>query len=868
VQLRPGLQVGPYQVLSVLGAGGMAEVYRARDTRLGREVALKVVNAALATDPELVQRFEQEARVAGALRHPNLVAVYDVGRHDGVPYFVTELLEGESLRHRLTRGRVPYTTALEWGIQLARGLAAAHARGVIHRDVKPDNVFVGADGQVKLLDFGIAKLAEAAERHGPRGLMDHTLAPGGSATRTGAVLGSPGYMSPEQVRGEPLDARSDLFSLGAVLHELLSAGRAFPGSSVIESGYAILHHDPAPLPEELPVQAAQLVHRCLEKDPTRRFQSAADLAFALEVLRGGAFSGPDRTPTSLPRVPRRTSPLLAVGLAAGLILAAGAFAWSRRGPPVLSAPPTVEQVTFRWGALRAARFASDGRVIYSAAFEGRPEEVFTRPPGSAISQPLGLPGVRLAAVSPTGELAVLLAPKWVVLGTSRGTLARVPGVGGIPRQVAENVEYADFSPTGELAMVVSRGTARVLEYPRGTVLFQTEGFISDPRFSRRGDRIAFVHHPVSGDTMGELAVVDLEGKAKVLSPRYASLKGVAWSPADAEIWFTAGELQRNLIRAVGLDGRMREVYRAPSDLHLDDIAGDGSVLLTNQFERAEVQAVDADGHQALLSWTEWANSAAAISRDRKALFTVASPVVTPTGQQPALAVLRSMDGSPAQVLGEGDAVDLSPDGRWALIRTEGRDGLLAVPTGPGLPRQFSLGELRAWCARWLPDGKRIVLTARAGSGPYRLHELDPERGPPRLLSDVPLGTQPILVLSPDGLLAAAVDLEDRPVVVALSDGATSRVPGLPPRSFPRGWAAPRELWFTQGADLPDATRLFRVDIDTGKVLEERKLGPPDSSGATALAFLELSSDGREVVYTFNRFLGHLYILRGLSPPSR
>ena len=863
MQLRPGLQVGPYQVLSVLGAGGMAEVYRARDTRLGREVALKVVNATLATDPELLQRFEQEARVAGALRHPNLVAVYDVGRHEGVPYFVTELLEGESLRHRLARGRVPFTTALEWGIQLARGLAAAHARGVIHRDVKPDNVFVSADGQVKLLDFGIAKLAEAAERSGPRGLMDDTLARGGSATRTGAVLGSPGYMSPEQVRGEPLDARSDLFSLGTVLHELLSGARAFPGSSVIESGYGILHHDPAPLPAELPLPAAQLVYRCLEKDPARRFQSAADLAFALEVLRGGAVSGPDRTPPSVPRLSSRRGLLVAAGVVAGLLLSLGAFAWSRRHPSVPAAPPTVEQVAFRWGGIHAARFASDGRVFYSASFEGRPEEVFTRPPGSAISQTLGLPGVRLAAVSPSGELAVLLAPRWVVLGTSRGTLARVPGVGGTPREVAENVEYADFSPTGELAMVVSRGTARVLEYPRGKALFQTEGFVSDPKFSRRGDRIAFVHHPVAGDTMGELEVVDLEGKAKVLSPRYAALKGVAWAPDDSEIWFTSGELQRNLVRAVDLQGRMREVYRAPSDLHLDDIASDGSVLISNQFERAEVQAVDASGHQILLSWTEWANSAAAISRDRKALFSVASPVLTKTGQQPSLAVLRAMDGSPAQVLGEGDALDLSPDGRWALLRAEPRDALLAVPIGAGVPRRFPLGDLKAWCARWLPDGQRIILTARAGSGPYRLHELDPDRGPPRLLSDVPLGTQPILVLSPDGLLAAAVDLEDQLVVVRLSDGVPVRVPGIPPGSLPRGWAAPHQLWLTEGADLPDATRLFRVDIATGKVLEERRLGPPDPSGATALAFLELTSDGREVVYTFNRSLGHLYIMRGL-----
>ena len=405
MQLTPGIQVGPYQVLSVLGAGGMAEVYRARDTRLGREVALKVVNAALAGDPELVQRFEQEARVAGSLKHPNVVAVYDVGRHEGVPYFVTELLEGESLRQRLTRGRIPLQTALEWGAQLARGLAAAHAHGVIHRDVKPENVFVSPDGQVKLLDFGIAKLAEAAQHGGPHGLMDATVTPTGGSTRTGAVLGTPGYMSPEQLRGESLDARSDLFSLGVVLHELLSGARAFPGSSFVESGYAILHNDPTPLPGELPTQVTQVVLRCLEKEPGRRFQSASDLAFALEVLRGGARSEVERTLPARPHRPRL--PLAGVALLA-LGFAAGSIAWSRTHPSVPVSLPTVEQVTFRWGAVRAARFAPDGRVFFSATFEGRPEEVFTRPVGSAMSQPLGLSSARLLAVSGTGELAVLL----------------------------------------------------------------------------------------------------------------------------------------------------------------------------------------------------------------------------------------------------------------------------------------------------------------------------------------------------------------------------------------------------------------------------------------------------------------------------
>src|SRR5512132_792506 len=285
MRLTPGARLGPYEVLSVLGTGGMAEVYRARDTRLGREIALKVVNEALAGNPELVRRFEQEARLAGSLNHPNLVAVYDVGLHEGAPYFITELLRGESLRHRLSRGRVPLDSALDWGAQLAQGLAAAHARGIVHRDVKPENVFLTSDGHVKLLDFGIAKLAEGMRAEGPHGILDETVTPTGGETQTGQILGTPAYMSPEQVRGEKVDARTDIFSLGAVLYELVSGQRPFPGGSLVESGHAILHDDPAPLPDEVPMAVAQVVRRCLEKEPGRRHQSASDLAFALEILR-------------------------------------------------------------------------------------------------------------------------------------------------------------------------------------------------------------------------------------------------------------------------------------------------------------------------------------------------------------------------------------------------------------------------------------------------------------------------------------------------------------------------------------------------------------------------------------------------------
>jgi protein-disulfide isomerase len=334
VRLRAGVRVGPYEVLAVLGAGGMGEVYRARDTRLGREVALKVISDGAALDPERLQRFEQEARLAGSLNHPNLVVVHDVGSEGGAPFLVTELLEGESLRHRLSRGRLPLRTALELGAQIAEGLAAAHARGVVHRDVKPENVFLTSGGRAKLLDFGIAKLTAPKAIEGTRNLLDTTLTPEGLGTRPGAVLGTPGYMSPEQVRGDPVDARTDIFSLGTVLYEMLAGAPAFPAKSLIESGHAILESEPPPLPESVPPSVDLLARRCLEKEPARRFQSAADLAFDL---------GAATVPTSVkarPIVPRTSRSLATrltlLGAALALVLVLGLAAvgartvWLRR----------------------------------------------------------------------------------------------------------------------------------------------------------------------------------------------------------------------------------------------------------------------------------------------------------------------------------------------------------------------------------------------------------------------------------------------------------------------------------------------------------------------------------------------------------
>jgi Tol biopolymer transport system component len=289
--LGPGVRVGPYEIVSAIGAGGMGEVYRARDTRLQRDVALKLLPAGLSSDSDRLARFEQEARAAAALNHSNILAVYDVGSYESAPYIVSELLEGETLRERLGSGPLPARKAIEYAIQVARGLAAAHERGIVHRDLKPDNVFVTADGRVKILDFGLAKLTERE----PATLGASVLPTTPPLTMPGLVLGTIGYMAPEQVRGLAADARTDIFAFGALLYELLTGRRAFAGDTTIDVMTAILKEDPPDLPtaeRHIPPAVQRIVDRCLEKSPAARFQTASDLAFALESLSTQSATAP------------------------------------------------------------------------------------------------------------------------------------------------------------------------------------------------------------------------------------------------------------------------------------------------------------------------------------------------------------------------------------------------------------------------------------------------------------------------------------------------------------------------------------------------------------------------------------------------
>ena len=487
--LAPGSKLGPYEILAPIGAGGMGEVYRARDPRLTREVAIKVLPATFSQDPDRLKRFEVEARAAGVLNHPNITAVYDFGTHDGAPYIVTELLEGETLRSRLGPGAISPRKSIDYAVQIAKGLAAAHEKGIVHRDLKPENVFLTKDGRVKILDFGLAKLKLDG---GESGQTDVGTVSGG--TQPGVVLGTMGYMSPEQVRGKPADKRSDLFSFGTILYEMLAGQRAFRGDTAADTITAILTKEPPDLSQtnkDVPPGLDRIVRHCLEKNPEERFESARDVAFDLEALSG--LSGTS-TATGVHALPaeRSRKPWLLLALAA--VLGGGhrgAVRLLRRQEGRLrrAARPSARSPS------RAAKSATrssrrmDRRSSTPQPGTGRPFEVFINRPESPESRPFGLPLGQVARHLDVRRDGGPLEPSprrgFRAHGPTRADLDR----GRRSRETSlMTSQCADWSPDGkDLAIVRQVGAKNRLEYPIGKLLFETAGWISHPRVSPYGD---------------------------------------------------------------------------------------------------------------------------------------------------------------------------------------------------------------------------------------------------------------------------------------------------------------------------------------------------------------------------------------------
>ena len=863
--LAPGTKLGPYEIQSSLGAGGMGEVYRARDSRLDRIVAVKVLPSSLTSDADRLQRFEREARSVAALNHPNILAVHDIGTHDGTPYMVTELLEGETLRDRLRGGVLSQRKTIEIAVQIAHGLAAAYDKGIIHRDLKPENIFLTKDGRVKILDFGLAKTARTTSAASAQQTL---TAADVSLTEDGQVLGTSGYMSPEQVRGTAVDHRSDIFVFGAIVFEMLTGERAFKRDTAAETMTAILKEDPPELIEinrNISPAMDRIVRHCMEKNPDQRFQSARDMAFDLESMSmaSSATAGKAGQPTPAQRF-RRFQPAIAGILV--LVAAALGYLAGHRGKS--TSELTYHQLTFRKGTVLNARFAPDNRtVIYSAAWAGLEPELFSTREDSIESRPLGVSQVDLLGISSQGEMAVSLKPKPQAgfFGTI-GTLGRTPLTGGTsPREILENVEWSDWSPDGSSFLVVriAENETRI-EYPIGKVIYRMPlpSWVSQPRISRDGKRIAFCKHVAQGDDRGSVAIINTDGSNEKSFGDFASLYGLAWSPKDEEVWFTADPAKTTIARrlmAVNMSGDFRMLAAAPGDMILTDVAPDGTAIIAIDDRERKIfsTGLQSGSEERELTWLDRAVLVALSSDGKQVVFHEGGK----GGGMLGTLFLRKTDGSAAVRLGDGYGIALSPDQKWVLAvlpTTPPRFSL--IPTGAGEASEIKVtGIDSAGWQGFAADSRRLILASAEKGHQRREYLFDPSTGKLQPLTPEGVRGQ----LSPDGKFIFARNEAGKPELIPTDGGPAREVKGVqdddrPLQVTPDGSAVLMANYKGMTAGV------YRLRIDNGQRQLVRTLEMRDPTGGFGITRVVTTPDGQFFAYNTLRQLSELYLLRGLK----
>jgi Tol biopolymer transport system component/predicted Ser/Thr protein kinase len=865
--LPAGTRLGPFEVLAPLGAGGMGEVYRAKDTRLGREVAVKVLSPEFAADAERRGRFEQEARSASALNHPNIITIHEIGSAESTIFIAMELVDGKTLREVMLAGQLATRRMLDLAYQMADGLAKAHAAGIVHRDLKPENVMISKDGAVKILDFGLAKL----QKHQAE---EASNLPTAQETKAGTVMGTVGYMSPEQASGKPLDFRSDQFALGSIYYEMATGKRAFQRSTHAETLTAIIREDIEPVAQvnaSVPSLFRWVIERCLQKDPEERYASTRDLARDVRGVRehlsetsaatSGEVSGAAQAAAARPRRSRLRVAAVAVAVLAAL--GAGMLLQKRL---VRTLPPSYQQITFGSGTIRAARFAPDGQtIVYSASWDGAPLKLFLKHPSSPDSLPLELPSANLLSISPSGEMAIAIDCRSNHPGVCAGTLAKAALTGGSPRDVADGVQEADWAPDGTNLMVVRDGGGKSrLEFPMGKVLYETTGHISYARLSPKADRIAFLDHPFPLDDAGTVAVIDLAGNKTTLTDKWASEGGLAWSATGDEVWFTATEAGANRsLWAVSPSGKLRVVTRVPGGLKLHDVARSGHVLLTRESPRVGVLALlHGDTRERDMSFLDY-SFAADLTPDASVLL---FDEEGEAGGANYTVFLRKADRSPVVRLGEGNAMAISPDGKWALSMLPiPNSPFILLPTGTGEHRQLAAaGVSPEQAATWLPDSQSIIFAGSEPGHRLRIYIQSIDGGKPRPISpEGVVAALPGFAVSPDGKAVAAIGPERKAILFPIDGGTAREISGVLDGEFPLRFSADgKSLYLWKRGDVP--ARVSRLELETGKREAWKDLIPADPSGVERISNVLVTPDGKGYAYCFTRLLSDLFVVEGLK----
>lgn len=834
-----GATIGRFKVESQIGSGGMGVVYSAVDSETNQPAALKVLSIASAADPERRKRFLAEAKTAAALNHPNIVKIHDSGTFEWngqqTQYIAMERVEGETLDRLIQRG-LTHQQALDYGLQVASALDAAHRAGVVHRDLKPANIMVSPAGHVKVLDFGLAKvMLDTAEA------TAETVSVRTALTIDGTIVGTVSYMSPEQAEGKPVDARSDIFSFGAVLYEMISGRRAFPGESRIATLSAVLLKEPAPL--ETDPALFDLIQRCLRKDPAARYQSILDVQTELSRIRSRgkrATAGWSRR-TGLAAIGGA-----AAGLAGGMIL----------GPRWIRPPsPALSRLTFRRGDVMNAQFGPGGSVIYSGAWDGQPARLFVAQPGVREARPLDLPPAEIASVSPGGEMLILtgVSGAW--------TLSRVPIAGGAPRPIYEEVAGAGWSPTGDSIAVVRRvGGSHQLEYPAGRARASMYRAALNPRVSPDGTKVAVVEtERYLGDY--SVAVYDVSRNAgrRVVSEGWRMLGGMEWSPDGTEIWMGGARPGGSpVLSGIRLNGTERVVYRWPGWLQIYDAGSDGGLLLGPINSRLGIIFGSPSGQgDREMSWLD-GSRAYGLSDDGKLLLF--SELSDGESRNPALYV-RKTDGSAAIRIGTGFRASLSDDGRWVVCvrHQSGTNRLTILPVGTGTEQIVETRGIQVDSAHMMPDGARLLVSGSEGTKPARTWLVPLNGGPQNTLT--PEGTVADR-LRPDGKAALGVQA-GKLALWPLDGGPPRQVGELKPGEVVVRWRGDgQSVLLSQSRFWQQSMEVVRLDLASGQrtLVLQRK---PPSEGAVFWGQPFVSADGTHFAMSYRTDSSDLYLAKGI-----